>query len=326
MWYDSNITKWKFTTYERDSESQNDYALARYYVNLKGRFSSPDPLIGSPGNPQSWNRYAYTANDPINSTDPSGQATYGWERRPAYRDLFLSAAALAAGAGQADCGDDGEFNEICPPMGFETIEGGSLVGVALNSPDTAGLPIGDLVGTVHTLLSEFLNIDTCPAGQFECPSDGAPLFGTPMCDPRFCMSDFGSPTQSDAATQDCVAGFYNSKLGAAVQFGSPISLLPGWNPQWGQNAEEWFTGIYAKLTTLAGIGIHTAESGTSEITTLSGTTSVASVMDKIGAGTLGILEKLAVPAMIAATATDLGAHSYCYAHYGANPTSAPEGP
>ena len=33
----------KFTGYERDSETGNDYALARYYSSRLGQFMSPDP-------------------------------------------------------------------------------------------------------------------------------------------------------------------------------------------------------------------------------------------------------------------------------------------
>jgi RHS repeat-associated protein len=77
-WYNNNTTSnWVFTSYERDQESGNDYALARSYANGQGRFSSPDPLEGVVGDPQSWNRYAYVENDPINLSDPSGQGF--WE-------------------------------------------------------------------------------------------------------------------------------------------------------------------------------------------------------------------------------------------------------
>jgi RHS repeat-associated protein len=74
MWYDDMTSiKTKFTTYERDAESTNDYAMARYYINRLGRFASPDPLSGSISNPQSLNRYTYVQNDPSNAVDPSGK-------------------------------------------------------------------------------------------------------------------------------------------------------------------------------------------------------------------------------------------------------------
>jgi len=72
-WYAQNTTsKWQFTSYERDSESGNDYAMARSYINRLGRFSSPDPVAGSANAPQSLNAFAYAQNDPINLADPSG--------------------------------------------------------------------------------------------------------------------------------------------------------------------------------------------------------------------------------------------------------------
>src|SRR4029077_7840058 len=72
-WYaSSTTTKWQFTSYERDAESGNDFAVARSYINRLGRFSSPDPLAGKPADPQSLNRYSYVGNDPINLVDPSG--------------------------------------------------------------------------------------------------------------------------------------------------------------------------------------------------------------------------------------------------------------
>jgi RHS repeat-associated protein len=71
-WYNTSSEKWLFTTYERDAESLNDYALARSYVNRLGRFSSPDLLPGWTSDPQSLDHYSYTLNDPINLSDPAG--------------------------------------------------------------------------------------------------------------------------------------------------------------------------------------------------------------------------------------------------------------
>jgi hypothetical protein len=51
-----------------------DYALARYYDSRTGTFCSADLLAGDPSDPQSWNRYPYGRNDPIDVTDPSGKS------------------------------------------------------------------------------------------------------------------------------------------------------------------------------------------------------------------------------------------------------------
>src|SRR6266852_748161 len=67
--------KLKFTSYARDNgtgESGNDYAIFRYNVNRLGRFSSPDPITGRIGDPQSLNRYVYVRNDPVNLIDLLG--------------------------------------------------------------------------------------------------------------------------------------------------------------------------------------------------------------------------------------------------------------
>jgi len=78
-WYESGSgNKWFFTSYDRDSETGLDYALARYYNSRTGTFCSADPLAGHPDDPQSWNRYPYGRNDPIDITDPSGQGWLSW--------------------------------------------------------------------------------------------------------------------------------------------------------------------------------------------------------------------------------------------------------
>ena len=65
----------KFATYTRDTYTTFDYADQRFYASTYRRFNSPDPYTGSmhPRSPLSWNRYSYTAGDPINSNDPTGQ-------------------------------------------------------------------------------------------------------------------------------------------------------------------------------------------------------------------------------------------------------------
>lgn len=64
----------RFTGYEKDDETGLDFAQARMYQNRHGRFTAPDPLLASADgtNPQTFNRYSYTGNNPINYIDPSG--------------------------------------------------------------------------------------------------------------------------------------------------------------------------------------------------------------------------------------------------------------
>lgn len=75
--YTADSVRQKFTGYERDWESGLDFAQARYYANSQGRFTGGDPLLASAmaSEPQSWNRYSYTHNNPLVFVDPSGMMT-----------------------------------------------------------------------------------------------------------------------------------------------------------------------------------------------------------------------------------------------------------
>ncbi len=72
--YDSDEIRKKFTGYEKDKETDLDFAQARYYQNRHGRFNSADPLLNSarPSLPQSWNKFAYVLNNPLIQIDPTG--------------------------------------------------------------------------------------------------------------------------------------------------------------------------------------------------------------------------------------------------------------
>jgi RHS repeat-associated protein len=85
----------KFATYERDDETGLDFAQARYYQSKLGRFTGVDPyniilerqnatdkeerkkvekqFVVYLDNPQRWNRYYYSLNNPLLYTDPNGE-------------------------------------------------------------------------------------------------------------------------------------------------------------------------------------------------------------------------------------------------------------
>ncbi len=90
-----NDERMKYTGHERDLASplgpgdDLDYMHARHYNPLTGRFLSTDRAEGFANEPQSWNRYGYVINNPLNHVDPDGNAfrspvlTQPHARRPA---------------------------------------------------------------------------------------------------------------------------------------------------------------------------------------------------------------------------------------------------
>ncbi len=69
---DANRQKYGLT--ERDDATGLDHTWWRKLESFSGRWTSPDPYARSMrvANPQSFNRYAYVQNDPVNFVDPSG--------------------------------------------------------------------------------------------------------------------------------------------------------------------------------------------------------------------------------------------------------------
>ncbi len=54
------------------------YYGARCYDPLLGRFTTADPIVPDPTNPQSLNRYSYVLNNPLKYIDPSGHSWLDW--------------------------------------------------------------------------------------------------------------------------------------------------------------------------------------------------------------------------------------------------------
>jgi RHS repeat-associated protein len=90
-----------FTGKERDAESGLDYFGARYYGSALGRFTSPDPKQITTQrrlDPQQWNAYAYTRNNPLQFVDPDGKEL----RLPPGADASKVIAVLAHAYTKAD--------------------------------------------------------------------------------------------------------------------------------------------------------------------------------------------------------------------------------
>lgn len=141
QWYaNSAATKWFFTSYERDAESGNDYAMAREYVNRLGRFSALDPAAPDSADPQSMNRYSYAGNDPINNVDPSGED-------------FMTNVIIA-----------GTLDWLYNGSGLDGFDEFALLQMAAGDTDWPGCPYGDC----------------SPAEQFAIAQTIMPLLGLPM--------------------------------------------------------------------------------------------------------------------------------------------------
>jgi RHS repeat-associated protein len=50
------------------------YMNARFYLPYINRWIQPDTIVPNPNNPQSFNRYTYALNNPVNLVDPTGHA------------------------------------------------------------------------------------------------------------------------------------------------------------------------------------------------------------------------------------------------------------
>jgi RHS repeat-associated protein len=74
--YVGDAVRQKYTGYERDFETGLDYAQARYYSSMHGRFLSVDPQhfqVTMGFDPQLFNLYAYGRNNPLKFVDPNGE-------------------------------------------------------------------------------------------------------------------------------------------------------------------------------------------------------------------------------------------------------------
>lgn len=72
---DSGVSTHEFTGLEHDAETNLDHTWFRKYASSQGRWMTPDPAgrkSVNPTNPQSWNRYSYVLNDPMDYVDPLG--------------------------------------------------------------------------------------------------------------------------------------------------------------------------------------------------------------------------------------------------------------
>jgi RHS repeat-associated protein len=136
----------------------------RIYSGNYGRWLSPDPLglkAANPANPQTWNLYAYVANNPTTLTDPTG----------------LRMSLTGCGALDIGCGGGGGGEPVCL-----TCDGGLNPALGLGEALVDGTPMdsgaaGLLLGSGAAV--DVTGIDTSPKHDqsgwwhFGCFADGS---------------------------------------------------------------------------------------------------------------------------------------------------------
>jgi len=202
-WYETGThDKWDYTTYENDSESGLNYAMARFHNPRVGRFMSLDPYPSDKRYPQSWNRYPYGNNNPVSFSDPTGMDGCDDET--------------------GDCGGDG-FGGVDPNETSDQIDAGG------NNIDGGAADEG-------ASEDQNDNGDGCPEGHACLPDQ------PPQCVPSGdgdCVSVSLIPPESASAPPDVSTSSTTdpSEDGSSTQPGSnsdpqqtpPAGLLPGDN-------------------------------------------------------------------------------------------------
>ncbi|MFD8717936.1 RHS repeat-associated core domain-containing protein [Streptomyces sp. NPDC059629] len=107
---------------------------AREYQPQTGRFLNADPVLDL-SQPQQWNGYAYSLNDPVNFSDPLGTDPPGTQDTCAY-DLSLCSAKQCAGVHGVPCGKKHQET-----IGAPGSKGGLSVGTDDGQPTLDGIRV-----------------------------------------------------------------------------------------------------------------------------------------------------------------------------------------
>jgi RHS repeat-associated protein len=102
---------------ERDAESGNDYFGARYYSSAMGRWMSPDKPFADQHarNPQSWNLYTYSLNNPLRYIDSDGRKVEETRTVTYYPVTGATASQALANANAHSFGSSGDHAGLTTP-------------------------------------------------------------------------------------------------------------------------------------------------------------------------------------------------------------------
>jgi RHS repeat-associated protein len=127
-----------FTGEEELSVSGLLHLNGRVYDPLLARFTSADPTVTDPLNPQGWNRYSYVGNDPLAFTDPNGFSWLSSFFHSVTNFIRNTPIVQATASGLASVAGGGKFANGAATGGF-----GYLVALGPASSQASGSASGD---------------------------------------------------------------------------------------------------------------------------------------------------------------------------------------
>jgi RHS repeat-associated protein len=205
-----------FSGKERDSETGLDYFGARYFSGAQGRFTSSDPfniILQAQdrdefneyiSNPQNWNRYVYTWNNPLQFVDPNGERVY-----------------IVAYTTGNDSGDD-EYRKIAQTLGkeIENSKGFDKENdtVLVQGVKTKG-DLKELLDFANSVENPFGKVEQLSIVSHAGPGDG-PIFqhGTPQQDQYFDRGEIRGLHVNWSATASACLYSCRAGMGFAQEF------------------------------------------------------------------------------------------------------------
>ena len=195
------LTDRDFTGQRENRELGLLYYQARYYLPGVGRFISADTIIPNPANPQSYNRYTYVGNRPVNLIDPSGHCA----------STELPDGSFTRSSDDADCW--GQYDSLVARF---TKAGHSAQWILNRIGSGAGYKFKDM--SIVRVQDTYVNCGR----DFDCSNNKTPIRNSdPYSDPCAwqswdnCYEDMGleKEVMPDAAI-----------VGASGSIGGPLSL------------------------------------------------------------------------------------------------------
>jgi hypothetical protein len=179
------------------------------------QFMQPDTIIPEPFNPQSWNRYSYVLNNPINFSDPSGHVAVG-------------------DTNEAGCSGKGPscIMEMYYAEGDEDGLDRSLESFARRHPKYNPADDPELAGGGAVIVAAAYSRTGCDAGKvWDCVALGtiAGLSAPGVVPPAPSFSTDGDfyATQISCNSFQCVEGVNDPALDILIPNGQPIGTQQG---------------------------------------------------------------------------------------------------